>query len=841
MTTKKRKAASMLSEQQHQQQGSEEEEPQPPPERPQPHNHHTHSDQKEKEKEKEEARGTGRFAVSPLHSTLTVPEDEHAFKAHLNEFMEGRGTPLGRVPQLGHREVDLFVLYREVVKRGGLEAVVKNKCWKEIASVFRFPKTCTNAGYTLRIHYLRYLYAYEQRFFFGNLEECYVDDNAFLRPKRSSARMAQESSTLPTSSPASSSLYNNYSDIPTRRRSAMRRGTLASRNSSSTSLGGGSIMTGPSTMMMGSLNGAAGHSFVDAAPPSHLQGFSFLLLLSLLLLSFKLFISLCPLSLSLSLSVSSNNNELLKHHSDYNRTPLPKTSRRLQEEAHKYPNHHLHKLLVLSLEAKVPRQVRWSLDVLSVLSYEEQLNLNSPALLGLIDALLSHSSNYFKHFLFCSSSSSPENNHYSPSSSSSSSNSDSNNDNNNRLKTATKHENKAKQISEIFRNLSFMPENESILSKHALFMEQLLDVLSLFAHPLTTASPSSPSSFLDSSASSAAFASFSHSFFTPKLQSSSSSSICPFETFERKKFFCLNALETFANIAHFVSLNKPTVAERCLPTLTFFLDDPQEAVVWAVLETLSKLTADAEHDRYFDSIEDNFYDKLGLLLCKHDPIAKRERYNEDEDEEDDEQEDDDEEEDECNSILEVKSLVMEILHNLSKFGSSTTRIRLANHSLLFKRLLALLHISSEQPQQNKMEEDEESEEDDDDDEESDEEEEVEENGVRIVEHKSKKKRKKSEEMDENDKNDEKKDQLRFKIAKKAALTLSNLSREKKNQFLFRLHQSELMAIVYPDDEDGDEDGAASNNDHRGSSPTVKKIVFNFLLDLGYVYGSCNEK
>ncbi len=65
-----------------------------------------------------------------------------------------RRTPIDRIPQLGQREVDLFKLYHEVTKRGGLNEVVSNKGMKEVAAAFHFPPTCTNAGFALRVHYL---------------------------------------------------------------------------------------------------------------------------------------------------------------------------------------------------------------------------------------------------------------------------------------------------------------------------------------------------------------------------------------------------------------------------------------------------------------------------------------------------------------------------------------------------------------------------------------------------------------------------------------------------------------------------------------------------------------
>lgn len=59
------------------------------------------------------------------------------------------------------KELDLYVLYHEVCKQGGVEAVVKYKRWKKVTVALDLPSTCTNAAYTLRKNYYRWLYAFE--------------------------------------------------------------------------------------------------------------------------------------------------------------------------------------------------------------------------------------------------------------------------------------------------------------------------------------------------------------------------------------------------------------------------------------------------------------------------------------------------------------------------------------------------------------------------------------------------------------------------------------------------------------------------------------------------------
>jgi hypothetical protein len=45
--------------------------------------------------------------------------------------------------------------------------VINKKYWKKISEILELPKTCTNAGFTLRFNYMKYLYAYELHYYYG--------------------------------------------------------------------------------------------------------------------------------------------------------------------------------------------------------------------------------------------------------------------------------------------------------------------------------------------------------------------------------------------------------------------------------------------------------------------------------------------------------------------------------------------------------------------------------------------------------------------------------------------------------------------------------------------------
>jgi len=94
-----------------------------------------------------------------------MPEDfmsEAVFSERLHAFMAARGTPIGKLPVFDHKSLDLYRLYRGVVSRGGLETVIENKLWRAITTDLDFDPDRTDAGFRLRLHYLRLLYAFER-------------------------------------------------------------------------------------------------------------------------------------------------------------------------------------------------------------------------------------------------------------------------------------------------------------------------------------------------------------------------------------------------------------------------------------------------------------------------------------------------------------------------------------------------------------------------------------------------------------------------------------------------------------------------------------------------------
>ncbi|KAF0758022.1 AT-rich interactive domain-containing protein 3A-like [Aphis craccivora] len=72
-------------------------------------------------------------------------------------------TPISRLPIMAKRVLDLYTLYKLVVQRGGIVAVITKKLWQEIIRGLGLPPSITSAAFTLRTQYVKYLYAYESR------------------------------------------------------------------------------------------------------------------------------------------------------------------------------------------------------------------------------------------------------------------------------------------------------------------------------------------------------------------------------------------------------------------------------------------------------------------------------------------------------------------------------------------------------------------------------------------------------------------------------------------------------------------------------------------------------
>ena len=86
------------------------------------------------------------------------------FIEELTKYYNRQGKESFKYPIVSGKNLDLYKLYKEVIKRGGYQVVFDNKQWKDVVGTLGLPSTCTSASFTVKRHYKKYLLSYEQTF-----------------------------------------------------------------------------------------------------------------------------------------------------------------------------------------------------------------------------------------------------------------------------------------------------------------------------------------------------------------------------------------------------------------------------------------------------------------------------------------------------------------------------------------------------------------------------------------------------------------------------------------------------------------------------------------------------
>ena len=97
-----------------------------------------------------------------------MDEDEEMkskrFREELTKYYNLQGKESFKYPIVSGKNLDLYKLYKEVIKRGGYQVVYDNKQWKDVVLTLDLPPSCTSASFTVKRHYKKYLLSYEQTF-----------------------------------------------------------------------------------------------------------------------------------------------------------------------------------------------------------------------------------------------------------------------------------------------------------------------------------------------------------------------------------------------------------------------------------------------------------------------------------------------------------------------------------------------------------------------------------------------------------------------------------------------------------------------------------------------------
>ncbi|KAK5852358.1 hypothetical protein PBY51_023831 [Eleginops maclovinus] len=86
---------------------------------------------------------------------------EEEFLKNLYLFMKNRDTPIERIPNLGFKQIDLFLMFKVVREMGGYHQVTVQQLWKQVYNSLGGNPRSTSAATCTRRHYEKLLLQYE--------------------------------------------------------------------------------------------------------------------------------------------------------------------------------------------------------------------------------------------------------------------------------------------------------------------------------------------------------------------------------------------------------------------------------------------------------------------------------------------------------------------------------------------------------------------------------------------------------------------------------------------------------------------------------------------------------
>ncbi|XP_018367646.1 PREDICTED: AT-rich interactive domain-containing protein 2 isoform X5 [Trachymyrmex cornetzi] len=119
---------------------------------------------------------------------VTYEKERDNFLKDLRHFHETRGTLFKKSPKINGKDIDLYLLYVVVTAHGGWIKVNTRNEWASLCEQFHLPGGCINSGVGLKQIYLRYLDRYEKVHFLGEDGQQADDDDEDSRHRKWSAR-----------------------------------------------------------------------------------------------------------------------------------------------------------------------------------------------------------------------------------------------------------------------------------------------------------------------------------------------------------------------------------------------------------------------------------------------------------------------------------------------------------------------------------------------------------------------------------------------------------------------------------------------------------------------------
>ncbi|KAM8834473.1 uncharacterized protein ACB058_016067 [Synchiropus picturatus] len=124
----------------------------------------------------------GSVEVGSEGGWLPDPE-EQLFLDQLFAFMEHLGSPIHKVPNLGFKKINLFLMYSVVKRLGGYDRVTSERLWKVVYNELGGCPSSTSAATCTRRHYERLMLPYERHLGTGGKLEEIPESSISRKPK----------------------------------------------------------------------------------------------------------------------------------------------------------------------------------------------------------------------------------------------------------------------------------------------------------------------------------------------------------------------------------------------------------------------------------------------------------------------------------------------------------------------------------------------------------------------------------------------------------------------------------------------------------------------------------
>uniref|UniRef100_A0A8C6UH30 ARID domain-containing protein n=1 Tax=Neogobius melanostomus TaxID=47308 RepID=A0A8C6UH30_9GOBI len=98
------------------------------------------------------------------HQKHTEDVTEEQFLKDLYLFMKKRDTPIERIPHLGFRQIDMYLMYKTVKELGGYHQVTAQQLWKQVYNTLGGNPRSTSAATCTRRHYEKYVQQWHSLF-----------------------------------------------------------------------------------------------------------------------------------------------------------------------------------------------------------------------------------------------------------------------------------------------------------------------------------------------------------------------------------------------------------------------------------------------------------------------------------------------------------------------------------------------------------------------------------------------------------------------------------------------------------------------------------------------------